>query len=364
MRWAALLLLLPCCAELPPALPAPPEAAPAPSEAEQLAARRQQACAGPVDTPARPELVRPAVVAEGFVGAIEVEGLARVPKDRVLATMKTTVGSALNPKQLADDVIALWQLAELEDIAVHARGPRDNVTLVVTVRELPLVGRVFVDGADRELLGGLYDALGEAQGKPYLRHQAYAQTQRLEEQLLDEGYLRAKVELRRRRPAPGLLDLCYALTPGPRATVAGIDITGNEAIGDAELRALIPLASAYAPSALERGVVSITGHYLDRGYLLANVAEPRVEVSDDGREVRVSLAVTEGPQFRVGKVDVEGPPSSHPALQTQPGAVFSRKRLVEDVEMLERALREPREVIPETRVDEGAQRVDIVLRVR
>jgi outer membrane protein insertion porin family len=51
-------------------------------------------------------------------------------------------------------------------------------------------------------------------------------------------------------------------------------------------------------------VSKIAAYYHNHGYIQANVAEPRLTY--EGKWIHINIKINEGPQFKVGKVDVEG----------------------------------------------------------
>ena len=96
------------------------------------------------------------------------------------------------------------------------------------------------------------------------------------------------------------------------------------------------------------------------------IGEPEVDASEKG--LSVVVAVHEGPQFSVGKIDVAGDATMdlealRERLQLEEEAVFNRSHLTHDVESLERYYTDRgfyfARVQPNTRVDEEQRVVDI-----
>ena len=199
MRWLPLILAAACVPAAPPAFD-PPEPPPKRSPAEILEERRTGACSGPIDEPQPAVLIEPPVLAEGFVGAVRVEGNARVADEAIRGTIATSPGAAVDPKQIAADVAALWNTGDFSDVSVDTLGEQADLSVVFTVRERPLVGEVF---GDAKLALEIYD-----------RHKLDIFTRELRDRLVAEGFPRASVVVRRRRPEPGVVDLCVVVDRG------------------------------------------------------------------------------------------------------------------------------------------------------
>ena len=56
----------------------------------------------------------------------------------------------------------------------------------------------------------------------------------------------------------------------------------------------------------QRDLLLIQAHYWDRGYVQVKVANPLVELSPDKQSMYITISIEEGPQYRLGKVDVTG----------------------------------------------------------
>ena len=117
----------------------------------------------------------------------------------------------------------------------------------------------------------------------------------------------------------------------------------------------------------------ITAAGYDRGLIAIHVEPAQVVESSAGDAAAVSFRVEEGPQYRLGSVQVAGSPSLDPKESRQalkgltPGTTFSRQVVLDAITRIKvaHALHGSRvEVTPETQVDAAHKRIDVVLRVR
>ncbi len=131
----------------------------------------------------------------------------------------------------------------------------------------------------------------------------------------------------------------------PRVVITRVDVTGNEALGDDELRASLGLS---AGSALEAGAIGalearIEATYTERGYPRAEVTLELRDTDDPSRKV-LRVVAREGAPERLRRYvyPEDRPPAAvdvADALGLDEGDVLDRTRFGEGVEALEDRLR-------------------------
>lgn len=130
-------------------------------------------------------------------------------------------------------------------------------------------------------------------------------------QLVDQGYLRARVNSRLAvRPENDDLLLIFNVEEGPLSRVDEIAIIGNEALATDQLRRAIPIAAAapYAPGLARLGAQQIRQLYADRGYLEAFANLEVEEQAGAGSESRLRLTyrISEGRPAILGAITITG----------------------------------------------------------
>jgi outer membrane protein insertion porin family len=161
--------------------------------------------------------------------------------------------------------------------------------------------------------------------------------------------------------------------------VAGASgVSADQIRGMMSTRAGRPLPCA-EPARLARGpgvqrdLQRLTDLYHDRGYINARVHPPRVTFGADRHRATLILQVEEGPQFRLGRLEMTGLDQRHrerllPRLGLRPGDVFNRSRLASGVAEITRlcvSLGHPRcAVTPRVEADLPGRRLNLVLELK
>jgi outer membrane protein insertion porin family len=158
---------------------------------------------------------------------------------------------------------------------------------------------------------------------------------------------------------------------------------GNNALSDAELRAVVSIDKAGDESprdTLDRDVLLLNATYYDHGYLMIRIGEPVITEATDGAFVDVLIPIQkEGPRMQIGRLsiferDEAGQPIAplgnvdlRTRITSPDGSWFARDVLVRDLSALRTFYRDQGyanvEANPETEIDEAHARVDIVIPV-
>lgn len=130
--------------------------------------------------------------------------------------------------------------------------------------------------------------------------------------LADRGFRRAAVRVERHDEADGTVVISVIVDAGPRFPLREVVITGNIAASDSELQPLLTTRPSgfwrvrYAEqNVLEIDRQRILSWYRAHGFLSPN-ATARVEEADDPPRATAVFAVEEGPQTRIGTVQIDG----------------------------------------------------------
>jgi outer membrane protein insertion porin family len=190
----------------------------------------------------------------------------------------------------------------------------------------------------------------------------------------DSGFRHASVTHRVEPATETAANVVLTVVEGPKVRVTGIGFEGLRVLEPRALQAALATApgAPVSDAALERDALVIAAAGYDRGLVMIRVEPAQLVESAAGDAATVSFRVEEGPVYRLGKVRLAGGPALSPKESREAlkglvsGGTFSRKLVLEVVTRIQavhasRGLRV--EVTPETQVDAGHKRIDLVLRV-
>lgn len=261
---------------------------------------------------------------DATIATVAVLGVDPELAGTLRSLIQTKPGVKVHEAPLREDLRRLWTLGVLADARVELAD--DQLAFVVTPR--PRIGRVVTPHADPVALRR-FALLAGAQFDPARIHRIASATAL---NYMRDGHLDAQVEVAI-VPHPERVDVCVAAAPGPRITIAKLELAGRSQMPEDVLRKALHgakggvnvVGGVYDADALNADRVWLLREYFDRGMLLAEVGMPEAE--RHGSQLAVTIPITEGPVLRYGTVWTDGVPSMK--LPLVRGQVASRTRIAE-----------------------------------
>jgi len=245
---------------------------------------------------------------------IHVEGSRRVHDAVILGRVKSTVGSTFNPSLLSEDIRAIFGLGFFDDVQLRVEDFEGGVKVVFVVTERPFVRDVDFVGhkkADRETLQEKIDI---KLGSVYNPVDVQRAVEKLRDYYEDEGYFEVQITPNVEKFSDGDVRLVFSIVEGRQMTIDTIVFRGNKGLTDAQLkdametkeRQYFILRGKVQRQRLDSDVDRIIAAYNDNGYIQARVESTDTAIDRELARVTITIVVVEGPQFRVGTVQITG----------------------------------------------------------
>ena len=247
---------------------------------------------------------------------IRVEGLQRIESGTVFASLPLRVGDQYSDEKGAAAIRALFALGLFKDVRLETQGD----VLVVVVEERPSVAAVEFIGLkefDKDVLVKALKEVGLAEGRPYDKALADKAEQELKRQYISRSLYGAEVVSTATPVDRNRVNLSFTITEGGPAKIKQIQIVGNKAFSESDLRDQFNLdtggwmswytkSDRYARTKLNADLEALRSFYLARGYLEFRIDSTQVAMSPDKQEMAITINVTEGERFVVSGVKLEG----------------------------------------------------------
>jgi outer membrane protein insertion porin family len=332
-------------------------------------------------------LVQPSAErAQAVVAEVRVRGNRRIEADAILARIATRAGGPYSASQIAKDVREVHSLGFFRNVRVLSESTPSGRIVIFEVEENPVVREISISGNDNVDSDKIRDVLTLTTGSTLDLPLLFGNRSRIEQLYRAEGYYLAEVETEIEPLSESSVSINFHVEEGKKLKLRSITFKGNTYFDDAELLEGFRTKRwrwwSYATSWFDRSgtfseplfvqdLRSVEKLYTDAGFIHVQIGEPNVIPSPDGLEVSVSI--TEGEQFRTGKIDVMGDDTVdveelRAAFNLQQGDIFNRSHLTEDVaDLTERYTNQGffyASVTPLSNVSDADRTVDIVFQVR
>ena len=308
-----------------PQQPSEPTRAPLPT----VAPPPPLAPARPADAVARP--------GEESVESVQIRNNRYIPADTLLYYIATKPGDRFDEERLQEDFRRLWDTGFLEDLILHVDEGTSGKIVTFQVDERKRIQ--FIDYRGSKALSNTAIEEELKKKEVALRIDTFFDLGRarrveavIEQMLREKGRPFGKVKHELKPVGSGGVQVTFNIEDGTKIRVAQIDFVGNTVFEDSKLRGAMKniKESRFDNFSWLSGKTTFTEEkwhdpqegdrrrledfYLNNGYVTANVGEPKISYYDGKsfwlrrpvKWMRIEVPVTEGDQYRVGKVDFEG----------------------------------------------------------
>ncbi len=269
-----------------------------------------------------------------IVERIEVNGNQYLQKETLLFYISTKPGERFDERRLKDDFRRLWDTGFLDDMLLDVRGGASGKLITFTVKERRRVQIVDYRGSKALTSSNIEDELKKKElGLKIDSFYDPAKARKVEDlivgMLKEKGRLFAKVKHDAKVVGGSGMQVSFVIEDGPPSKVKTIEFDGNKVFTDGNLRAAMKKIkpagfwnlswvsgkSKYSDEKWAEEQEAVRNKYLNQGFVMASVGKPEITYFDGKsgflkkkpvKWMKLSIPVSEGEQFRVGKVEFKG----------------------------------------------------------
>jgi outer membrane protein insertion porin family len=309
----------------------------------------------------------PAETREEVIERIEVAGNRYMRADTLTYYISSRAGDRYDELQLKEDFRRLWDTGFLDDMSLEVHDGQAGKVVVFTVQERKRIQIVDYRGSKAAATSEIEDRLKERDAE--LRIDSFYDQSRarraevvIKDLLMEKGRPFAIVTHQEKTLGGAGTQVSFLIDDGPKAKIREIAFEGNQIFSDGTLRGrmrrlkqggLFNLSwiggkRTYTEEKWSEDRESIRELYLNNGYVTASVGDPELVYDDPPSEtsqrkptryLTLRIPITEGQQYRVGSVAIEGSTVFKEAFlrsmfKLQPGDVYSEKRIEKGYEKL------------------------------
>jgi outer membrane protein insertion porin family len=250
------------------------------------------------------------------IAEIRIKGNDRIEEDAIRRVLKIKTGEVLSPKDISDEIKAVYKMGYFDDIRVEAQSAPQGKIITFNITEKPTVRSILVDGNtwvydDDKIKEELTLRKGSILNINIIQNDM----RRIEELYKEKNYHNVKVSFKVYPKKDNQADIEYVIAEGDKLQIKKIEFVGNNAFSSSKLKrqmstsekglfSFITSSGDLNQEQLTQDTAKLTAFYQNNGYIQARVGEPEVIFEEDGIVINVRLV--EGPRFKVGSVAMAG----------------------------------------------------------
>lgn len=314
------------------------------------------------------------------IHAITIQGLKRIEKEAVLAKLISKPGKVLTPESIRLDIQAIFGMGFFDDIEVQADSSGDQVDLIYSVKERPVIAKLTFEGNERITTADLKDVIKVKEWSILDVNKVKEDVALIQKHYEDKGFYLAKVAFSIRQMKPDEVELTYKISDYEKVQIKRITFLNNKRFTDSQLKGVlqetreggffsfVSNSGNFKETAFRQDLQRLTYYYLDHGYVKFRYENPVVTISDDKKWLFISIYVDEGEQYSMGDLDFSGDllftrEELHKDLTLGTGDTFSISKRNADIQALTEKYQDLGyafvNVIPKMNIHDDTRTVDI-----
>jgi len=281
------------------------------------------------------------------ISTVKISGNHRIEAAAILQAVRVKAGEVLSPEKVDADIRAIYKLGHFTDVKAESDVKDGALVLEYAVTEKPIVREIKIEGAKEISTDKIRDAIEIKPNSVFSQKDLQKSVKKVKKLYTDEGYYLADISGDLSLRSDTEIHVIFRIKEGDKVLIQKIEFEGNHAFADKKLKKTMETgekwflswltgAGTYKEDQLKNDVNLLTEFYMNNGYVNVKIGEPKVELLPDRKGLKVSIGITEGEQYRIGKLDFKGDLLETETvlsgkLKEKTGQLFSRADLRSDV---------------------------------
>lgn len=243
---------------------------------------------------------------------IKVEGLKNLEPEAVKTVMITHRGDLLSLRKIREDIHNLYGTGDYDtvDVSVESTKSKDEVVLVVTVKERLKIHEVVIKGNEKKKAKKLTEKMKLVPKKPMDPALLPGDLEEVKKLYREDGYSNVSVDAQTKDWTDGKsVDLILTVNEGNQIKVGQVVLEGVKSYSEKKIRGKIKEnkpGKKYRPDKLDEDIQNIEDFYRNEGFLRASILSHEAKPSEDGKTINIKVVVREGVAYQMGELSFEG----------------------------------------------------------
>ncbi|NQT32225.1 MAG: outer membrane protein assembly factor BamA [Candidatus Omnitrophica bacterium] len=281
------------------------------------------------------------------ISDIRIKGNSSVSTATIIGRLKMKPGDVFEESALNKELKRLYATGYFADVFVETEERPEGVVVIFTVLEKPVIGNIEFRGNIRIKSGRLGKKVKIKEGHLLDFNFLAQDVTTIMNYYVEQGYSNVNVDYKiETDPDTGEVTVVFLIDEGVPLKIKSIKFEGNKSIAGAELAKYMATKTAWwfirkgalDETKFEADLDRIRTFYRGKGFLDARVTS-RIDYSDDGKFILLTVVVDEGEKYLVGDFTIEGElafPENEirSRIRVFPGDPFDYTKIKEDVDSI------------------------------
>ena len=247
---------------------------------------------------------------------VQFVGPTTLSRARVLDNLATKIDQPFNDHLVEEDVKALYATGQVSNARIFAEPIAGGLKVTVLLQGRPKIEEVLIEGASAVPASKIRKEISTKPGDAFSEERIADDRQKIMKLYEDRNYTDVKVDPITSEMSSKRMKVIFRINEGPKLIVQQINFVGNFSIQPKDLLKVMKTKTAnilsfltksgrLLPADIEDDQEAIRTVYQNRGFADAKVTDVKTEPNGK-KGVILTLAISEGPQYRVHQLKIEG----------------------------------------------------------
>jgi outer membrane protein insertion porin family len=281
---------------------------------------------------------------------VQFVGPTTLSKQRVLDNLATKPGSPYNERLVEEDIKSLYATGNVSNARIFAEPVTGGLKVTVLLQGRSTVGEVLIEGSEAIQDSKIRKEITTKPGDPLSDEKISEDRQKILKLYEDRNYTDVTVEPKTSELPDKRIRVTFVISEGPKLVVRRISFTGNDSVlpkdllkvmktKTANILSFLTKAGRLTPSQMEEDKEAIRSLYQNRGFSDVAITDVQTQRLPDGKGIDLVFAISEGTQYRVGKLAIDGATIVSPAdlaryLKMREGSLYTPEGMGADLKKL------------------------------
>jgi outer membrane protein insertion porin family len=313
---------------------------------------------------------------------VEFKGNRKIEASAINQVLKSAPGNILTDADLSADIKAIFKMGYFDDVTAEVTDVAEGKVITFLVEEKPLITEIRIQGNKALKKDDIEGAMSVRNRQTVNPEKLKTDMEKIKALYDGKGFYNAEIRYTIEKAGERDVQIIVSIVENEKLFIRGISFEGNRTFTTKELKNMMTTnewgifhfftdSGLLKKDQLKQDVGKLNAFYLNNGFINAQIGEPVITYDRDG--IRVKIPISEGKQFRVGKVAITGDELKTPRadllakLQIRKKDFYDREAIMKDMDTLTQACNDEgyagADVAPRTEPQEKTKTVDVTYEI-
>lgn len=281
---------------------------------------------------------------------VQFVGPTTLSKQRVLDNLATKPGALYNDRLVEEDIKSLYATGQISNARIFAEPTSGGLKVTVLIQGRATVGEVIIEGAEAIPNTKIRKEIATKPGEPLSDERLNDDRQKILKLYEDKNYTDVKVDTKSTELPDKKMKVAFLINEGPKLVIRRISFTGNDSVlpkdlmkvmktKTANLLSFLTKAGRLTPSQMDEDKEAIRALYQNKGFADMRISDVQTTPLPNGKGVDLVISISEGTQYRVNKLAIDGATIVAPAdlvryLKMRTGSLYTPEGMGADLKKI------------------------------